>query len=75
MLTLFTDTDTDITPVEAAEYGYKLIRRPYAENPAETSSLYIGSSSKKNYRIHGTIKAYVPISFVYRILSAFNFGL
>lgn len=47
----------------AREYGYKLIRRPYAENPADTSSLYIGSSSKKNYRIHGTIKAYVPISF------------
>ena len=30
MLTIFTDTDTDITPVEAAKYGYKLISMPYA---------------------------------------------
>ena len=30
MLTLFTDTDTDITPEVAAEYGYKLISMPYA---------------------------------------------
>ena len=32
MLTLFTDTDTDITPVEAKEYGYHLISMPYTEN-------------------------------------------
>ena len=30
MLTLFTDTDTDITPVQAKEYGYKLISMPYS---------------------------------------------
>ena len=30
MLVLFTDTDTDITPEEAAEYGYKLISMPYS---------------------------------------------
>lgn len=30
MLTLFTDTDTDITPSVAAEYGYKLISMPYS---------------------------------------------
>ncbi len=29
MLTLFTDTDTDITLQEAKEYGYKLISMPY----------------------------------------------
>ena len=29
MLTLFTDTDTDISPKIAAEYGYKLISMPY----------------------------------------------
>lgn len=29
MLTLFTDTDTDITPELAREYGYKLISMPY----------------------------------------------
>ena len=30
MLTLFTDTDTDMTPAIAAEYGYKLISMPYS---------------------------------------------
>jgi len=30
MLTLYTDTDTDITPTVAAEYGYKLISMPYS---------------------------------------------
>jgi len=30
MLTLFTDTDTDICPSVAAEYGYKLISMPYS---------------------------------------------
>lgn len=30
MLTLFTDTDTDITPKVAKEYGYHLISMPYA---------------------------------------------
>ena len=30
MLILFTDTDTDITPVEAEEFGYKLISMPYS---------------------------------------------
>ena len=29
MVTLFADTDTDITPEQAAEYGYKLISMPY----------------------------------------------
>ncbi len=30
MLVLFTDTDTDITPEQAKEYGYHLISMPYA---------------------------------------------
>ena len=30
MYTIFTDTDTDITPAVAAEYGYKLISMPYS---------------------------------------------
>ncbi len=30
MLRLFTDTDTDITPAVAAEYGYSMISMPYA---------------------------------------------
>ena len=29
MYTLYTDTDTDITPEVAARYGYKLISMPY----------------------------------------------
>lgn len=35
MLQLFTDTDTDITPERAAEYGYKLISMPYVVNGEE----------------------------------------
>ena len=30
MLQLFTDTDTDLTPVQAKTYGYKLISMPYS---------------------------------------------
>ncbi len=30
MLVLFTDTDTDLTPAEAEEYGYRLISMPYS---------------------------------------------
>ena len=30
MLVLFTDTDTDVTPVEASEFGYHLISMPYS---------------------------------------------
>ena len=30
MLVIFTDTDTDITPSEAKEYGYRLISMPYS---------------------------------------------
>ena len=29
MYTLFTDTDCDITPEIASQYGYKLISMPY----------------------------------------------
>lgn len=32
MLTFFTDTDTDITPAVAREYGFKLISMPYCVN-------------------------------------------
>lgn len=36
MLTIFTDTDTDLTPEEAKHYGYKLISMPYIINGVET---------------------------------------
>ena len=29
MFTIFTDTDTDLTPKEAKYYGYKMISMPY----------------------------------------------
>lgn len=32
MFTIYTDTDTDITPLEATKYGYKLISMPYIIN-------------------------------------------
>lgn len=35
MFQLFTDTDTDVTPQVAAEYGYKLISMPYVVNGKE----------------------------------------
>lgn len=41
MFQLFTDTDTDITPEEAAEYGYKLISMPYAFKDGETVFPYV----------------------------------
>ncbi len=37
MLKLYTDTDTDITPAIAAEYGYQLISMPYS---IETKTTY-----------------------------------
>lgn len=36
MLQLFTDTDTDITPVLAAKYGYRLISMPYSVDGVTT---------------------------------------
>ena len=35
MITLFTDTDTDITLKEAQHYGYKLISMPYTLDDQE----------------------------------------
>ena len=40
MLKIYTDTDTDITPIEAAEYGYKLISMPYSVD-AKTTYPYV----------------------------------
>lgn len=37
MLSIFTDTDTDITPAIAAEYGYTLISMPYS---IDTKTVY-----------------------------------
>ena len=40
MLKIYTDTDTDITPAVAAEYGYKLISMPYSID-AKTTYPYV----------------------------------
>ena len=40
MLKIYTDTDTDITPAIAAEYGYKLISMPYSID-AKTTYPYV----------------------------------
>ena len=40
MLKIYTDTDTDITPALAAEYGYKLISMPYSID-AQTTYPYV----------------------------------
>ena len=40
MLKIYTDTDTDITPAIAAEYGYKLISMPYSVD-AKTTYPYV----------------------------------
>lgn len=40
MLVLFTDTDTDITPVAAKEFGYRLISMPYSID-GETTYPYV----------------------------------
>jgi len=40
MLKIYTDSDTDITPIEAAEYGYKLISMPYSVD-AKTTYPYV----------------------------------
>ena len=40
MLKIYTDTDTDITPAVAAEYGYRLISMPYSID-AKTTYPYV----------------------------------
>ena len=40
MLKIYTDTDTDITPAQAAEYGYTLISMPYSVD-AKTTYPYV----------------------------------
>ena len=40
MLKIYTDTDTDITPAIAAEYGYQLISMPYSID-AQTTYPYV----------------------------------
>ena len=56
MLTLYTDTDTDITPAVAAEYGYKLISMPYSVN-AKTVYPYVDFETFDAHAFYDMLRA------------------
>ena len=56
MLTLYTDTDTDITPAVAAEYGYKLISMPYSVN-AKTIYPYVDFDVFDSHAFYDMLRA------------------
>ena len=56
MLTLYTDTDTDITPVVAAEYGYKLISMPYSID-AKTVHPYVDFTDFDSRAFYDTLRS------------------
>ena len=56
MLTLYTDTDTDITPAVAAEYGYKLISMPYSVN-AKTIYPYVDYDVFDSHAFYDMLRA------------------
>ena len=56
MLTLYTDTDTDITPAIAAEYGYKLISMPYSVD-AKTIYPYVDFDRFDARTFYDTLRA------------------
>ncbi len=55
MLVLFTDTDTDITPKEAAEYGYKLISMPYSVE-GKTTYPYVDFDEFKSHEFYDSLR-------------------
>ena len=56
MWTYFTDTDTDITPEVAAQYGYKLISMPYSVD-AKTTYPYVDFSAFDSRAFYDTLRA------------------
>jgi DegV family protein with EDD domain len=56
MLTLYTDTDTDITPAVAAEYGYKLISMPYSVD-AKTVYPYVDFETFDSHAFYDMLRA------------------
>jgi len=56
MYVLFTDTDTDITPAEAAEYGYKLISMPYSIE-GKTTYPYVDFDSFDPHAFYDRLRA------------------
>ena len=55
MLRLFTDTDTDITPAVAAEYGYSLISMPYSVD-AKTVYPYVDFEEFKSREFYDMLR-------------------
>ena len=56
MLTLYTDTDTDITPAVAAHYGYKLISMPYSVD-AKTIYPYVDFDEFDSHAFYDMLRA------------------
>ena len=56
MLTLYTDTDTDITPAVAAQYGYKLISMPYSVD-AKTIYPYVDFDEFDSHTFHDLLRS------------------
>ena len=55
MLKIYTDTDTDITPAIAAEYGYKLISMPYSID-AQTTYPYVDFQTFDAHAFYDTLR-------------------
>ena len=56
MLVLFTDTDTDITPKMAEEYGYRLISMPYSIDGKSTYP-YVDFEEFDAHAFYDTLRA------------------
>ena len=56
MLRLFTDTDTDITPAVAAEYGYRLISMPYSVD-AKTVYPYVDFDEFESHKLYDLLRS------------------
>ena len=56
MLRLFTDTDTDITPAVAAEYGYSLISMPYSVD-AQTVYPYVDFEEFESQKFYDMLRS------------------
>ena len=56
MLKLFTDTDTDITPEMAKEYGYELISMPYSAD-GNTVYPYVDFDSFDSHTFYDMLRA------------------
>lgn len=55
MLVLFTDTDTDITPEDAKEFGYKLISMPYSVD-GKTIYPYVDFETFDSHQFYDTLR-------------------